>query len=176
MLKGAALGRFLMRKQGRHWDDAPVPQVGIEDLSEAAIGAFRAKAQRSGRLDSAILRESTSGLIEKLHLTEGRYLKRAAPLLFHPEPERFFTGAYVKIGFFRDDLLYHDEIHGDLFTQVDKTVDLLLTKYLKAGISYHGLQRGGNLAGPRGSPARRSGQRRHSRGLFLGYADSDPGL
>ena len=39
------------------------------------------------------------------------------------------------------DLLYHDEIHGDLFSQVEKTLDLLLTKYLKAGISYEGPQR-----------------------------------
>jgi len=37
--------------------------------------------------------------------------------------------------------LYHDEIHGDLFSQVSKTIDLLLTKYLKAGISYQGIQR-----------------------------------
>ena len=29
-------------------------------------------------------------------------------------------------------MLYHDEVHGDLFTQVDSTMDLLLTKYLKA--------------------------------------------
>jgi len=48
-----------------------------------------------------------------------------------------------KIGFFRtdSDLLYHDEIHGDLFGQVEQALDLLLTKYLKAGISYEGLQR-----------------------------------
>ncbi len=53
------------------------------------------------------------------------------------------TGAYVKIGYFKtdSDLLYHDEIHGNLFTQVDKTLDLLLTKYLKALISYEGVQR-----------------------------------
>lgn len=64
-------------------------------------------------------------------------------LLFHPDPERYITGAYVKIGRFRTDadLLYHDEIHGDLFTQADKTMDLLLTKYLKAAISYEGIQR-----------------------------------
>ena len=49
----------------------------------------------------------------------------------------------MKIGFFRSDadLLYHDEIHGDLFAQVAQTQDLLLTKYLRAGISYRGLQR-----------------------------------
>ena len=39
------------------------------------------------------------------------------------------------------ELLYHDEIHGDLFTQASKTLDLLTTKYLKAGIRYEGIQR-----------------------------------
>lgn len=70
-------------------------------------------------------------------------ISSAAVLPFHPDPERFVTAAFVKIGFFRTntDLLYHDEIHGDLFTQVEKTMDLLLTKYLKAGLTYQGLQR-----------------------------------
>ena len=78
-----------------------------------------------------------------LHFPSVSEAKRAAALLFHRDSERFFTGAFVKIGYFRTnaDLLYHDEIHGDPFTQVEKTVDLLLTKYLKAGISYRGLQR-----------------------------------
>ncbi|MEP6905951.1 MAG: ATP-binding protein, partial [Gemmatimonadales bacterium] len=64
-------------------------------------------------------------------------------MLFHHEPERFVTGSYVKIGYFRthDDLLYHDEVHGDLFTQVSRTMDLLRTKYLKAAITYRGTQR-----------------------------------
>ena len=142
-LKGAALDRFLLRKQGRTWDGVPVPHVATKELSKPAIDTFRKLARQSQRLDSAVLRESTLRLIEKLHLLDGKYLKRAAVLLFHPDPERFVTGAFVKIGFFRTnaDLLYHDEIHGDLFTQVDKTMDLLLTKYLKAGISYRGIQR-----------------------------------
>lgn len=82
-------------------------------------------------------------LLDKLHLIEGAYLKRAATLLFHADPEKFTTGACVKIGFFRNDsdLLYHDVIYGDLFTQIEKTLDLLLTKYLRAGISYQGVQR-----------------------------------
>ncbi len=142
-LKGAALDKFLLRKQGRHWDGVPVPHVTVKDLSKAAIDRFRKLARQSQRLDSAILRESTPALIEKLRLRDAAYLKRAALLLFHPDPEKFATGAYVKIGFFRTntDLLYHDEIHGDLFAQVEKTMDLLLTKYLKAGLSYQGLQR-----------------------------------
>jgi hypothetical protein len=39
----------------------------------------------------------------KLKLTEGRYLKRTAALLFHPDPLRFVTGAFVKTGFFQSE-------------------------------------------------------------------------
>jgi ATP-dependent DNA helicase RecG len=64
-------------------------------------------------------------------------------LLFYPDPEKFVTGAYVKIGYFKtdDDLLFQDEIHGNLFSQVEKTMDLLLTKYQKATIEYKGVSR-----------------------------------
>ena len=64
-------------------------------------------------------------------------------LLFHPDPEKYVTGAYIKIGFFKtdDDLLYHDEIHGNLLEQVDKTLDLLLIKYMRVNISYEAMTR-----------------------------------
>ena len=38
-------------------------------------------------------------------------------------------------------MLYQDEIHGPLIEQVDKTVDLVYTKYMKALIAYEGIQR-----------------------------------
>ncbi|MBT5269672.1 MAG: transcriptional regulator, partial [Candidatus Marinimicrobia bacterium] len=142
-LKGAVLDRFLLRRQGKHWDSVPVPHLSVEDLSGGVVDQFRHLALKSKRLDRDVLDEQTAVLISRLHLMDGEYLKRAAVLLFHPDPEQFVTGAYVKIGFFRTDadLLYHDEVHGDLFTQVSKTVDLLLTKYFRAMISYEGLQR-----------------------------------
>lgn len=117
--------------------------MSVSDLSPAAVSRFRQLAERSGRLDAAALNEPDAALLNKLKLTEGAYLKRAAVLLFHPDPERFVTGASVKIGYFasESDLRYHDVIEGDLFTQVGKTMELLLTKYLKAVISYEGIQR-----------------------------------
>ena len=39
------------------------------------------------------------------------------------------------------DLRYQDEIHGNVFEQVKKTLEILFFKYLKAYISYEGLQR-----------------------------------
>ncbi len=142
-LKGAALDRFLLRKQGRHWDSVPVPYVALADLDSRSLANFRRRAGRSERLSAETLQEVDADLIDKLHLMDGSYLKRAAVLLFHPDPERFVTGAYVKIGYFRSnaDLLFQDEIHGSLFSQVDESMDRLLNKYLKALISYEGIQR-----------------------------------
>ena len=142
-LKGAALDRFIMGKQGRRWDAVPVPGIGPADLSGSALEIFRAKAEKSGRMPEDLLDEPDAVLLEKLRLTENSYLKRAALLLFGEDPEQMITGAYVKIGFFRtdSDLLYHDEIHGSLFSQLETVLELLYTKYLKARITYEGLQR-----------------------------------
>ena len=87
-LKGAALDRFMLRKQGRTWDGVPVPYLKIEDLDNTAFDTFRKYAKRSGRMDEADLQESNEGLLDKLRLIEGDYLKRAAALVFHPDPER----------------------------------------------------------------------------------------
>jgi len=142
-LKGAALHRFLLRKQGRHWDDAPVPGFDITDCSRSGLQLFRTKAAKSGRVSEEVLHDSDDALLENLQLREGRYLRRAASLLFSDQPEKFVPGAYIKIGFFvtDDDLRYQDEIHGNLFVQVEKTLDVLLSKYLKAYISYEGIHR-----------------------------------
>ena len=142
-LKGGALDKFLLQKQGKRWDGVPVPNVNVKDLSVGAFDYFRKNAIASNRLTKEILQENNEILLEKLHLTDGDYLKRAAVLLFHPDPEKYATGTFVKIGYFRtdDDLLFQDEIHGYLFEQVEKTMDLLLTKYLQASIGYQGLHR-----------------------------------
>jgi ATP-dependent DNA helicase RecG len=89
-------------------------------------------------LDATELLESDRQLFDRLRLVEGEYLKRAALLLFYPDPVRFASGAFVKLGFFRSEseLAYHDEIQGDLFSQVRQTLDLLFTKYLKAVVTY----------------------------------------
>lgn len=142
-LTGNALSTFLLRKLGRHWDSAPVPGVSIRELSPIAFKRFKEHAREGERLPPKALTLKRAELLERLRLTEAGMLKRAALLLFHEDPERWFTGAYVKIGMFRSesDLAYHDEVHGDLFTQMDQTIELLLTKYMVAWIGYRGLQR-----------------------------------
>ena len=84
--------------------------------------------------DEDVLKDITENLLHDLRLidTQTNRPTRAALLLFHPDPERFVTGAYIKIGFFRDDkgnLEFQDEVHGSLMEQVDKAMDLIKTKY-----------------------------------------------
>jgi ATP-dependent DNA helicase RecG len=142
-LKGAALDKFLLQKQGKHWDAVSIPNVTVADLKPETFDFFRKRGVKSKRLDEDVLTDTNDVLLNNLKLTDNGYLKRAALLLFHPDPEKYVSGAYIKIGFFRtdSDLLFQDEIHGNLFEQVEKTMDLLFTKYIKAMISYEDIYR-----------------------------------
>jgi len=141
--KGTALDKFLLQKKGKRWDGLPVPKVSSKDLKQETFDFFRKRAFKSQRIEEDVLSESNEHLLENLQLIENDFLKRAAILLFHSNTEKFVTGAYIKIGFFEtdDDLKYQDEIHGNLFEQIEKTMDLLFTKYIKAIISYEGINR-----------------------------------
>jgi ATP-dependent DNA helicase RecG len=144
-LKGAALTKFLLQRQGKKWDGVPVPNITAGDLKNDTFDFFRKKATKSKRLESEDLDGTNQELLEslQLYLEEEKMLKRAAILLFHPKPEKYVTGAYIKIGYFENeaDLMYQDEAHGNLFEQIEKTMDLLFTKYIKALISYEGISR-----------------------------------
>lgn len=120
-----------------------MPYAKADELDSDAFKQFRRAATKSGRMDAAILEDSQQHILENLNLLEGDHLRRAAVLLFYKNPERFVAGAYVKIGFFRSDadLIYQGEVHGNLFEQAHKTLDLLLTKYMKAYIHYDGITR-----------------------------------
>lgn len=142
-LKGVALDKFLLQKQGKRWDSVTIPKVTIADLKQETLAFFRERGIRSKRLLDTIPQDDLEQLLENLNLIEEGNLKRAAILLFHPNPEKFITGAYVKIGYFQReaDLVFQDEVHGNLIEQVEKTIELLFTKYIKAIISYEGIHR-----------------------------------
>lgn len=141
-LTGIELESFILRKRGATWDNVPHPLVKIEDLDQNAIQKFKELAIEK-RIDVTVLEEDTEVLLDKLHLINHGYLTNAALLLFSKDPERYFTGAFIKVGFFETDadLLYQDEVRGSLFEQIDKVIELIFFKYMKAKISYDGLQR-----------------------------------
>ena len=115
---GSELDKFMLDRVGKRWEDLPVKNATFEDLSEEAF--------------------------KNLGLYDGNYLNKAAILLFGKDPNKWIVGSYIKIGFFEEndaDLRYQDEIQGALILQIDKTIDLIYLKYLKALIHYEGVQR-----------------------------------
>lgn len=143
ILTGPALEAFLLRKRGVTWDNLPMPAFSMKDIDDNAVERFKQLAAKKGRIDKSMLDEPKAVLMEKLHLMNGDYLTNAAMLLFSKDPEKWQLGAYVKIGYFETDaeLIYQDEIHGSLLEQVDKIVELVYLKYMKARISYENMQR-----------------------------------
>ena len=152
-LNGFELQNFLLERAGKTWDTVPVPEVSVSDLSKDALDAFRGKAVKSNRMTESEVNVSDELLLRNLKLFDGEYLTRAAILLFHPTPERYVTGSYIKIGYFSlvgtfgenaeliEDLQYQDVVEGPLLLQVDKAIDLIFTKYFKALVDYEGIQR-----------------------------------
>jgi len=150
-LTGHALDEFMLRKQGKTWDGVPVPYVHVNDLDPMGFRYFRRNALSSARLTDEDLDISDAALVDSLRLAEGNYLKRAAILLFHEDPEKWVVGSYVKIGYFETetDLLYQDEVHGPLISMADKVLDIIYTKYFRGMVSYEGIQRKETFPVPR---------------------------
>ena len=155
-LEGISLSSFLMERAGRYWDGVSMPGINTSNLDATALEAYRNKAVRSGRHKLEEVSVPDEQIISDLKLFDltpkgNGNMMRSAILMFHPDPELYVTGASIKVAYYApvgayganksDDIIYHDEIHGPLLLQVDKVVDLVYTKYLKALISYDGLQR-----------------------------------
>ena len=143
VLTGPALEAFLMRKHGATWDHSPLPVFKAEEVDNQIVEHFKKLAAAKGRIDPALLNESKEVLMEKLRLTNGDYLTNAAMLLFCKDPDKYQLGSYIKIGYFEIDseLIYQDEVHGSILEQVDKAIELIYFKYMRAKITYEGIYR-----------------------------------
>ena len=143
-LTGKVLDAFLLKRFGKTWDSLPVPSLAVSDLKSDAITLFRKKSLESGRLSKEDLDVSDELLLKNLRLINDDKMTLAAVMMFHEDPEQWVGNAYIKIGYFGKsdaDLLFQDEIHGPLIEQVDKAIDLIYQKYLKAYIWYKDIQR-----------------------------------
>ena len=89
-------------------------------------------------------------ILQKLNLLGNGKLKRAGILLFGKNPKRFWTSAYIKVGKFltNTDIVSSDDVEGNLFEQVEKTIELLRTKYLISKIRFEGIYRKEELEYP----------------------------
>lgn len=142
-LSGPELESSILRKRGASWDNMPLPGFTVDDIDDSLVDKFKKLAAKKGRIDKSVLEESKADLMEKLLLTNAGYYTNAAMLLFSKNPDKWQLGAYTKIGYFETDadLRYQDEIHGSLLEQIDKIMEVLYLKLMKAKISYEGIQR-----------------------------------
>ncbi len=81
-LKGAALTKFLLQRQGKKWDGVAVPYIKADDLKNDTFGFFRKKATKCKRLEPEDLDGTNQELLEslQLYLEDEKMLKRAAVL------------------------------------------------------------------------------------------------
>ncbi|MBM4145785.1 MAG: transcriptional regulator [Nitrospira sp.] len=140
-LKGQELANFIMRKMGKTWDEYIEERITLDDLDIETVKEFKRKA--ADRIPSVVAEDDTETLLKKLNLLENGELKRAAVLLFGKSPQKFYPQAVVKIGKFlsESEILTTDIIKGNLFEQMEDTLEILRSKYLISEISFEGIHR-----------------------------------
>jgi ATP-dependent DNA helicase RecG len=142
-LTGVELNEFLLKKAGKTWDDVIEEGATIKDIDENSITKLLGDAKEKGRMPE------TKGLsafqiLEKLQLTEGRKLKRAAIVLFGKDPNRFYPNIQVKIGRFgkdSTDLKFHEVVEGNLIQMLEEAQVQLNHKFLTRPVDFVGMQR-----------------------------------
>jgi len=147
-LNGVSLQKFLLEKSDLTWDSVVEERASMKDIDTKTISNFKQLAAK--RFPAAAKEKSIQGLLEKLHLLNKGKLTRAAILLFGKDTRKFYIGAYIKIGRFKDDttIVGMDEIYGNLFQQAEDTMEILKKKYLQTEIKIEKLHREEELEYP----------------------------
>jgi ATP-dependent DNA helicase RecG len=142
-LTGIQLNEFLLKNAGKTWDDVIEEGAEITDIDEKSLAIFIEDSHEKKRLPET-KGLSTFQILEKLKLTDGKKLKRAAIILFGKDPMRFYPNIQVKIGRFgkdSTDLKFH-EIAEDNLVQLLREVQVQLNyKFLTRPITFEGFQR-----------------------------------
>jgi len=147
-LKGKELTKFLISKSSKDWEEYIEEKSPIDDINFETVEKFKEIAVK--RLPFVKEEKDNIKILEKLHLIENGKIKRAGILLFGKNPKKFFTSAYIKVGKFLTDtdIISSDNVEGNLFEQVEKTIELLRTKYLISEIRFEGIYRKEELEYP----------------------------
>lgn len=140
-LKDSELANFLIKKLGKTWDEFVEENVFFDDINLETIEKFKKLAV--DRIPSIDEEKNYRAILEKLNLFEGSKFKRAMILLFGKNPQKFHPGAYLKIGKFitETEIQTTDMVEGNLFQQLENTLEILRTKYLISNIKFEGIHR-----------------------------------
>lgn len=142
-LTGVELNEFLLKKAGKTWDDVIEEGATIMDIDQDSITKFLDDSMKKGRMPETN-GLSASQILEKLQLTEGHKLKKAAIVLFGKDPNRFYPNVQVKIGRFgkdSTDLRFQEVVEGNLVQMLDEVQLQLNHKFLIRPVEFVGMQR-----------------------------------
>jgi len=141
VLSDHSLSRFLLSSSGTTWESVIEPDSSIKDVKVKTIRYFQDLAKK--QYPFIAKEKDVKAVLQKLGLMEGNSLKRAAILLFGKDPKRYFTSAFIQVGRFVSDseVISTDRIEGNLFEQLENTIQLLRIKYLENRFYYEGLYR-----------------------------------
>ena len=140
-LQGKELADFLMKKSFYRWDDAIEERMSLSEIDADSIEQFKRYAV--DRIPAITKETDLVRLLQKLNLIENNQLKRAAVLLFGKAPQQFYRQAVVRIGKFltETEVQSTDIVKGNLFQQLENTLEILRMKYLKSITKFEGIHR-----------------------------------
>jgi ATP-dependent DNA helicase RecG len=140
-LQGKFLSEFLLKKSGKTWDSIIEEGTNIDKIDGHTIEKFKRYA--SDRIPSITKEIDNKILLQKLDLMDDKDLKRGSVLLFGINPQKLFLQSVVRIGKFLSDTQIQttDIVKGNLFVQLENSLEILRTKYLISNIKYEGIHR-----------------------------------
>ena len=100
---------------------------------------------KAARITGDAGNSSTETILQHLNLlTRDNQLTNAAVLLLGKNPQQFYPTSHFRLGRFGkrpSNLLFQDQVEGNIFQMTNKVIQLLQSKYLKTPIHYEGMQR-----------------------------------
>ena len=141
ILSDHSLSRFLLSSSGTRWESIVEPDSSIKDIKVKTVRYFQDLAKK--QYPFIAKEKDVKSVLQKLSLMEGNNLKRAAILLFGKDTKRYFTSAFIQVGRFISDseVISTARIEGNLFEQLENTIQILRIKYLENRFYYEGLYR-----------------------------------
>jgi ATP-dependent DNA helicase RecG len=140
-LQGKKLSDFLLRKSGNTWDNISIDVGTNPEIDSNTIQLFKRYA--IDRLPSINSEKNDRAIIEKLNLVDSHKLKRAAIILFGKNTQKYFPQAHTRIGRFlsESEIIASDIVEGNLFQQLENSIDILRKKYLLNLFHFEGIHR-----------------------------------
>lgn len=138
-LNGEALTRFLLSKASDSWESTLLIDIQAEDFDAESLRLFKKRVKNTNRINIPEDKGSEQ-VFERFSLMNNGKINRAGYLLFYENPHQLIIGAFIKIAYFNSEtnILFQDVVEGSIFHQIDKTIDLLHTKYVIKTIDFQG--------------------------------------